>query len=156
MSLRNGSQNSRKNLLEIDFLYNELGICSLSLEDLESVPSSSLSASSSSQFYPPSDPFTVSIATPTAPSRDSKTHSPLLSLDDEDQSDVAYQRIFAKFVSRVQEAEAEGRSIVPGSSTPIGLKSFDPSPSLLSHPELYQESFRKGWALFRSSFVNPE
>ncbi|KAJ3837684.1 microtubule associated protein [Lentinula raphanica] len=118
--------------MQIDFLYNELGICPPSLEDLESVPSSSLSASSSSQLHPPSDPFTVSISTPTPPSRNSKIHSPLLSLDDEDQSDVAYQRIFATFVARVEEAEAEGRSIVPGSSTPIGLKSVDPTSSLLS------------------------
>ncbi|KAH7874461.1 microtubule associated protein-domain-containing protein [Lentinula edodes] len=117
--------------MQIDFLYNELGICSPSLEDLDSVPSSLYA--SSSQLHPPSDPFTVSISTPTPPPRHSKSYSPLLLSDDEEQqSDVAYQRIFAIFVARVEEANAEGRSVLPTSSTPLGLNSVDPTPSLLA------------------------
>ncbi|KIK71555.1 hypothetical protein GYMLUDRAFT_186402 [Collybiopsis luxurians FD-317 M1] len=121
--------------VQIDYLYTELGICPPSLEDLESVSSTlspSLYSSSSSQLHPSSDPFTVSISTPTPPSRNSKSYSPLLSSEDEDHSDVAYQRVFATFVARVEEAEAEGRAASSASSTPIGLNGVDPTPSLLT------------------------
>lgn len=75
----------------------------------------------------------MSISTPTPPPRHSKSYSPLLLSDDEEQqSDVAYQRIFATFVARVEEAETEGRSVLPTSSTPLGLNSVDPTPSLLA------------------------
>ncbi|KAJ3784520.1 microtubule associated protein [Lentinula aff. detonsa] len=117
--------------IQIDFLYNELGISPPSLEDLESVPSSSLHASSS-QLHPPSDPFTMSISTPTPPPRHSKSHSPLLLSDDGEHPDVAYQRILATFVARIEEAESEGRSVLPTSSIPIGLNSVDPTPSLVA------------------------
>ncbi|KAF9067284.1 microtubule associated protein-domain-containing protein [Rhodocollybia butyracea] len=119
--------------VQIDFLYNELGICSPTLEDLESAPViSSPPLFSSSSLHPSSDPFTISVSTPTPPSRSSKSYSPLLISEEEEHSDVAFQRIFAHFVARVEEAETEGRPVVSASSPPVGLNSVDPTPSLLS------------------------
>ncbi|KAF5377105.1 hypothetical protein D9757_008763 [Collybiopsis confluens] len=127
--------------VQIDELYNELGISPMSLDDLDSVPSSlspsfyaSSSSSTSSTLHPPSDPFTISVSTPTPASRNSKSYSPLLSSDDDDhsRSDAAYQRIFGTFVAHIEEAEAEGRNPrTSASSPPIGLNGVDPTPSLL-------------------------
>ncbi|KAK7049972.1 Microtubule bundling protein [Paramarasmius palmivorus] len=141
---------------EIYILYMELGISPPTLEDLESVPSPppyTSSASSSTSLgkslrppHPSSDPFTISISTPTPASRTSKSHSPLLGSDDtptEDTSDIECQRIFASFVACIEEAESEGGSGRPtahSSSAPLGLHNVDPTPSLLSWAHTLQSN----------------
>ncbi|KAK7456984.1 Microtubule bundling protein [Stygiomarasmius scandens] len=129
--------------VQIDWLYTELGITPPSLEDLDS--SSSSRSTSSLGLHPPSDPFII--ATPTPPSRSSKSNSPLLFSDDDDvssppssttktsssSSDLAHQRVFATFLARVEEAETEGHQATQNpNSPPLGLSSVSPTPALLS------------------------
>ncbi|THU93332.1 hypothetical protein K435DRAFT_670441 [Dendrothele bispora CBS 962.96] len=130
--------------VQIDWLHTELGIAPPSVQDLDSEPVSSSRSTSSLGLNPPSsDPFMI--ATPTPPSRSSKSNSPLLMSDDEypfpssssssSSSDLTHQRIFATFVAQVEEAEAEGhhsRSSTNPNSAPLGLSSVSPTPSLLS------------------------
>ncbi|KAF5340429.1 hypothetical protein D9758_013548 [Tetrapyrgos nigripes] len=129
--------------VQIDWLYTELGITPPTLEDLEPIPcstssSNSRSTSSLGLHTPSSDPFVLT--TPTPASRSSKDYSPLLESDDEDSpfssssSDTAHQRVFATFVARIEEAEAEGRSASsqPPNSPPLGLNNVNPTPALMS------------------------
>ncbi|KAG7095227.1 hypothetical protein E1B28_006002 [Marasmius oreades] len=137
---------------EIYILYMELGMVPPTLEDLESAPSPAPHSSSSSAVYLqpphyPSDPFTLSVSTPTPPSRSSsRSESLLLAQDDCTVSDVGHQRTFATFVATIEEAESEGgintARLTASSShhVPLGLHNVEPSPSLLSWAHTLQSS----------------
>ena len=117
----------------MDWLHTELGIVPPTLEDL---PSSSSSSSSNSLSVPPisrppsamefgklspSDPF---IRTPTPGSR-SKPPT-LFSTSDSSESEVEYQRVFARFVAQLDEADDEHLS-----GRCVGLEGVEPTPGLL-------------------------
>jgi len=67
-----------------------------------------------------SDPFVVT-----------STPSPISRLPgDSNNNESHYQRVFAQFIAKVEEAEAEGLS--ENSSVPVGLEGVDPTQSLLA------------------------
>ncbi|THG96644.1 hypothetical protein EW026_g5225 [Hermanssonia centrifuga] len=140
-------------MVQIDWLHTELGITPPSVEDLTSpasstaflrVPSisrppsscSSLTASTSSS----SDPFLTS--TPTPMTR-SKTNTPFLLISSSSSSNdsppssesehIQYQRIFSRFVARVEELTDE--ELADANKLSIGLEGVDPSPGLVSWAE---------------------
>ncbi|RDB26715.1 Anaphase spindle elongation protein 1 [Hypsizygus marmoreus] len=120
--------------VQIDWLYTELGMVPPSLEDLPSSSHSNfLGASfsnslrtSSSSFTPSDDPFAMSTPTPASRAKPSL----LFQEDVFPPPESEYQRIFANFVARVEEAEDEG--MPENQTTPIGLENVDPTPGLLS------------------------
>ncbi|GLB41020.1 putative microtubule associated protein (MAP65/ASE1 family) [Lyophyllum shimeji] len=121
-------------LVQIDWLYTELGIPPPALDDLPSASNTnflgvslSTSVRSSSSSSTSSDPFAIS--TPTPSSR-TKPLTPLFFQDDTPPPGTDYQRILATFIARVEEAEAEG--MPENTSVPIGLENVDPTPGLLS------------------------
>ncbi|KAF5381777.1 hypothetical protein D9615_005436 [Tricholomella constricta] len=123
-------------LVQIDWLYTELGIAPPTLEDLPSCSTTNLLGTSlfatsqrfSSSTSTPSDPFTMS--TPTPSSR-TKPLTPLLFSEDVfPPPETDYQRVFANFVAKVEEAEDEGLS--ENRAVPVGLENVDPTPGLLS------------------------
>ncbi|KAG5645682.1 hypothetical protein DXG03_005520 [Asterophora parasitica] len=131
-------------LVQIDWLYTELGITPPALDDLPSCSNSNfLGASlfSTSQRFStstttPGDPFAVS--TPTSSSR-TKPLTPLLLQEDLiSPSETNYQRIFANFVAKVEEADDEG--LPENRSVPMGLENVDPTPGLLSWAASLQTS----------------
>ncbi|KAH9975460.1 microtubule associated protein-domain-containing protein [Lactifluus volemus] len=121
--------------IQIDWLQTELGIIPPTLEDLPSSSSSSSSSSNSLSVPPisrppsalefgklsPSDPF---IRTPTPRSR-SKPPT-LFSTSDYSESEVEYQRVFARFVAQLDEADDEHLS-----GRCVGLEGVEPTPGLL-------------------------
>ncbi|KAG5652554.1 hypothetical protein H0H81_004615 [Sphagnurus paluster] len=129
-------------LVQIDWLYTELGIFPPTLNDLPSSNANFLGVSSLSmslQRLPSPDPFAHS--TPTPLSR-SKPLTPLLLSEDVcNPSEVDYQRIFANFVARIEEAEAEGLPENP--SIPVGLENVDPNPGLLTWAANLQSSLEE-------------
>jgi Ase1/PRC1/MAP65 family protein len=117
--------------VQIDWLHTELGIVPPTLEDLPSSSSNSLGLPPVSRppsdmgfgLASPSDPF---IRTPTPGSR---SKPPLLftsSTPDSSEDETAYQRIFARFVGQLDEADDEhaGRC--------AGLEGVEPTPGLLA------------------------
>ncbi|KAG6833143.1 hypothetical protein H0H87_010857 [Tephrocybe sp. NHM501043] len=132
-------------LVQIDWLYTELGIPHPTLGDLPSSKTSFLGtslcmsqqfSSSSSSTSTPHDPFAMS--TPTPASR-TKPITPFLIQEDLlPVSESEYQRIFANFVARAEEAEDDG--LLENSSTPIGLENVDPTQGLISWAENLQSS----------------
>jgi len=121
-------------MVQIDFLYTELGIAPPSLDDLPAASSSFLaghgSASSSSMN---DDPFlSSSVSTPTPSSGSGKSSAPLF-LKTESPSispaelETSYQRIFARFVAQAEEAESENLNLAE-----VALTGVDPTPGLLS------------------------
>ncbi|KII85376.1 hypothetical protein PLICRDRAFT_165888 [Plicaturopsis crispa FD-325 SS-3] len=126
-------------LVQIDWLYTELGITPPSLDDLPTsasltVPSLTRPSSSCSTSTSGSDPFAASQSTPTPSSRSNSkasftTPTSTLTLTDPPPpSSSTYPRIFASFVLRLEEADAE--SLPEG--TLIGLEGVEPTPGLLS------------------------
>lgn len=120
--------------VQIDWLHTELGIVPPTLEDLPSSSSNSLGLPPVSRppsdmgfsLASPSDPF---IRTPTPGSR---SKPPLLftsSTPDDSEDETAYQRIFARFVAQLDEADDElaGRC--------AGLEGVEPTPGLLAWAE---------------------
>jgi protein regulator of cytokinesis 1 len=125
-------------MVQIDFLYTELGITPPSLDDLPAASTSSLtipslhhSASASSMN---ADPFLfTSVSTPTPSSNGCKSstslifqtiESPFISAAD---LDTSYQRIFARFAAQIEEAESENLNLAE-----VALTNVDPTPGLLS------------------------
>ncbi|KAI8970590.1 microtubule associated protein-domain-containing protein [Trametes punicea] len=134
------------NFVQIDWLYTELGIAPPSLDDLPSSASSSLglpalprSSSSCSNRVTNSDPFlsssmSIPMSTPTPAGRQ-KPPTPLLFLSDHSQtqaSDVDHQRVFAKFVARMEELSDED---LPDSNVTIGLEGVEPTLALMAWAE---------------------
>lgn len=124
-------------MVQIDFLYTELGIAPPSLDDLPAASSSSLtvpslrrSASSASMN---SDPFASSVSTPTPSSGSGKSATPFLFLSAESplpspaDLEASYQRIFARFSAQIEEAESENLNLAE-----VALSNVDPTPGLLS------------------------
>ncbi|KAI9511990.1 microtubule associated protein-domain-containing protein [Russula earlei] len=124
--------------VQIDWLHTELGIIPPTLEDL---PSSS-SSSSNSLGLPlvsrppsamgfgvasPSDPFT---RTPTPGTRSKQPSLFPTSALDPSENEIAYQRVFARFVAQLDEADDE---FIKGRST--GLEGVEPTPGLLAWAE---------------------
>lgn len=105
---------------------------------LEDLPSTSLSSASffASTSLPrntnAADPF-LAVSTPTPSSRNSSgtssAHILFPSSPAEAVREQTYQRIFANFVLRIEEADAED---LPARPIPLGLESVDPTPGLLT------------------------
>lgn len=141
-------------MIQIDWLYIELGMSPPTLEDFSTAsssssllsvtvpPRSSSSCSNRGASSSSADPFlsaSVFTSTPTPPSR-GKAAAPLLLLDhpDDSQPDAKYQRIFARFVARMEEAADENLS--ESAAATRGLEGVDPTPHLLA----WAESTRAG------------
>lgn len=104
-------------------MYTELGIAPPTIDDL---PTHALSASTSTSHY---DPF-LAVSTPTPSSR-TRPLTPLLFRDDVlPPTDSVYQGIFAKFVARMDEADAE--ALPETQATPLGFENVDPTPGLVT------------------------
>ncbi|KAI0826615.1 microtubule associated protein-domain-containing protein [Trametes gibbosa] len=134
------------NFVQIDWLYTELGITPPSLDDLPSAsstlglpPSLPRSSSSCSTRTNSSDPFlstsmSIPMSTPTPASRQ-KPLTPLLFITEEPQyrpSEIDHQRVFAKFVARMEELSDED---LPESNIAVGLEGVEPTPALMAWAE---------------------
>ncbi|KAJ8475251.1 hypothetical protein ONZ51_g6669 [Trametes cubensis] len=134
------------NFVQIDWLYTELGIAPPSLDDLPSASSSTLglpiiprSSSSCSNRNMNSDPFlstsmSIPMSTPTPASRQ-KPITPLLFLSDDSQPQPTatdHQRVFARFVARMEELSEED---LPDSNITVGLEGVEPTQSLMAWAE---------------------
>ncbi|CAL1710901.1 unnamed protein product [Somion occarium] len=133
-------------LVQIDWLHTELGILPSSLDDLPSASSSTLSVphfqrstsscSSRTSHSSTSDPFLSSsiMATPTPESRIKSITPFLLAAASEDPpSETEYERIFARFVARMEELSDEELS---NSTAPtVGLEGVDPTQGLMAWAE---------------------
>ncbi|KAH9950769.1 microtubule associated protein-domain-containing protein [Amylocystis lapponica] len=134
-------------MVQIDWLYTELGIAPPALEDLPSASASSSLARSSSSCSirttstSNADPFLstssmVPMSTPTPATR-AKQPAPLLFLTVPDAEppevpEAAYQRIFAQFVARMEEASDED---LDTHSAHVALDGIEPTPGLLAWAE---------------------
>ncbi|KAI0946534.1 hypothetical protein AcW1_009974 [Taiwanofungus camphoratus] len=135
-------------MVQIDWLYTELGIAPPSLEDLPSAssstsglslhPRSTSSCSNRTTMSNVSDPFlststTISMSTPTPAAR-SKHPTPLLFLSVLDEPreppDTEYQRVFARFVARMEEASDE--DLQDSNTAHVGLEGVEPTPGLMA------------------------
>lgn len=128
-------------LVQIDFLYTELGIVPPALDDLPSTSSLSVTASASTPVLRRStsssslqgDPFLASVSTPTPSSGSNKSSASMLFTggDPIEQSpaelEASYQRIFARFSAQIEEAESENLNLAE-----VALSNVDPTPGLLS------------------------
>lgn len=123
-------------LIQIDWLHTELGIVPPTLEDL---PSSSCSTSnslgvplasrpSSAMGFGMASPYDVFAPTPTPGSR-LKPPS-LLPVSDPAENEITYQRIFARFVAQLDEADDE-----PLAGRCAGLEGVEPTPGLIAWAE---------------------
>ncbi|KAI0360677.1 hypothetical protein OH77DRAFT_1470873 [Trametes cingulata] len=134
------------NFVQIDWLYTELGITPPSLDDLPSASSSTLtlpalprSSSSCSNKHGGSDPFlstsmSIPMSTPTPASR-LKPLTPLLFLTEDSQpqpSEADHQRVFARFVARMEELSDED---LPDSNVTVGLEGVEPTLALMAWAE---------------------
>ncbi|KAI0777683.1 microtubule associated protein-domain-containing protein [Trametes elegans] len=134
------------NFVQIDWLYTELGIVPPSLDDLPSASSTTLglpplprSSSSCSNTNASLDPFlstsmSIPMSTPTPASRQ-KPLTPLLLFSDDSQpqpSETDHQRVFAKFVARMEELCDED---LPDSNVTVGLEGVEPTPALMAWAE---------------------
>ncbi|KAK0199795.1 microtubule associated protein [Desarmillaria ectypa] len=126
--------------VQIDWLYTELGMPPLAVEDPPSafstppMPSLSLSRAAASLGSSCMDPFAISTPTPASRNRSLVYHREAI-------SDADYHRIFAHFVTKVEEAEDEGLSECQG--VPIGLEKVDPTPGLLKWAENLRTSLEE-------------
>ncbi|KAI0313957.1 microtubule associated protein-domain-containing protein [Amylostereum chailletii] len=123
--------------VQIDWLYQELGISPPEVEDLPSSAGSASSLGIPPTSRPPSslgssssDPFLMS--TPTPGSR-TKPITPAFLFPtsehfDPDANERAFQRIFARFAVALEEADDE--ALLDGRT--IGLEGVEPSPGLLA------------------------
>ncbi|KAL4247812.1 MAP65/ASE1 family protein [Abortiporus biennis] len=137
-------------MVQIDWLYTELGMAPPSLDDLPSTSTLSIShtrppssCSSRTSSSTSSDPFLSSsinvMTTPTPESRLKTSLTPFLlmtSKSSEEPSQPApvpeseYERIFARFVARMEELSDEDLS---DSAVPtMGLEGVEPTPGLIS------------------------
>ncbi|KAF9465929.1 microtubule associated protein-domain-containing protein [Collybia nuda] len=132
-------------LVQIDWLFTELGMTPPSLDDLPSTTAHSFAtslsvpsrASSSDSTF--NDPFAVS--TPTPLSR-TKPVTPLLFQDImASPPETEYQRIFAGFVARIEEADDEG--LPENRAVPVGLEGVEPTPGLISWAENMRTSLEE-------------
>lgn len=117
--------------MQIDWLYSELGLLTPTVDDICSNSRPIASTSSSPVTTSPnSDPF---LLTPTPFSRSNSNrniHSESLELE--------YQKIFARFAARIEEADDEALSSNQG--VPYGLENVDPSQGLISWAKGLQAS----------------
>ncbi|EIW55715.1 uncharacterized protein TRAVEDRAFT_38910 [Trametes versicolor FP-101664 SS1] len=140
-------QQLSSNFVQIDWLHTELGITPPSLEDLPSASTSTLglpslprSSSSCSNRMTNSDPFlstsmSIPMSTPT-PAHRQKPITPLLFFTEEPQqpraTEADHQRVFAKFVARMEELSDED---LPDSNVTVGLEGVEPTPALMAWAE---------------------
>ncbi|THH04962.1 hypothetical protein EW145_g5143 [Phellinidium pouzarii] len=126
-------------LLQMDWLYHELGIPPPSCDEaVSSFPCSSsinlpISQHPHSTSASPSDPFlssVSSISTPTPCPRGKVSFAPLLT---EAEPVSNYHNVFALFVLRMDEAEAEGKAAEPSSL--IGVEGIEPTVGLMAWAE---------------------
>ncbi|TFK70232.1 hypothetical protein BDN72DRAFT_888069 [Pluteus cervinus] len=124
-------------LIQIDWLYTELGMSPPALEDL-SMSSSSLASSSTSSrpgSSSSSDPFAISTPTPACRGR---PITPFLFRDETTTPESEYPRILARFMARLEEADDE--ALTEGQSVPFGLENVEPTPGLLRWTASLQSS----------------
>ncbi|KAG6890335.1 hypothetical protein C0992_002318 [Termitomyces sp. T32_za158] len=141
-------QHLSSTFLQIDWLYTELGISPPALDNLPSSSSNLLggslsmsrqllSASNSSSSS--SDPFSLS-NTPTPMSR-TRSVTPFLFQEDLlSVPETDYEHIFAKFVTKIEEADDEG---LDSSTIPTGLENVEPTKGLLAWAENLQSSLEE-------------
>jgi protein regulator of cytokinesis 1 len=122
--------------IQIDWLHTELGIVPPTLEDLPSSSSSTsnafgvplVSRPSSAMGFGMTSPYDVFAPTPTPGSR--LMPPSLLPVSDPAENEITYQRIFARFVAQLDEADDEhltGRC--------AGLEGVEPTPGLVAWAE---------------------
>ncbi|KAL6303787.1 microtubule associated protein-domain-containing protein, partial [Sparassis latifolia] len=137
-------------MVQIDWLYTELGMAPPMLDDLPSSSSSMLGvpamprstsscssrASHTTSSSGSSDPFLSSVSIPCStptPATRSKPLPPLLLLTVPDApaepDDTAYQRIFSRFVARMEEASDEDLA------SSVRIEGIEPTPGLLAWAE---------------------
>ncbi|KAH9829873.1 microtubule associated protein-domain-containing protein [Rhodofomes roseus] len=136
-------------MVQIDWLHTELGISPPVLEDLPSPSSLTLpplprsTSSCSNRTASTSDPFmstsmsmSIPMSTPT-PANRTKQAAPLLlvSILDEPREvpEAEYQRIFARFVARMEEIAEE--DLHDSVTAHVGLEGVDPTPGLMAWAE---------------------
>ncbi|THH26729.1 hypothetical protein EUX98_g7460 [Antrodiella citrinella] len=128
-------------MIQIDWLYTELGIAPPTLDDLPSSkflsarPPSSCSTTSSDPFNSTS----MVMSTPTPDSRLKPTTPFLMATTPDDTPESEYERIFARFVARIEELSDEALSSSPAPI--IGLEGVEPTPGLV------------GWAESKCAFL---
>lgn len=127
-------------MVQIDWLYAELGIAPPSLDDLPSSnflaarPPSSCSTWTSHSST--SDPFggtSMVMSTPTPESRLKPTTPFLMAATPDDPPESEYERVFARFVARVEELSDEALSSTAAPT--IGLEGIEPTPGLVAWAE---------------------
>lgn len=121
-------------MLQIEWLYEELGIPLPSCDEPTSFPSSSstllpLNSSHKSRCPSPADPFLISVSTPTPCPRGVGSN---LLLENDNESIDCF-RIFQLFLQHIYEADAEGK--LTDSNAAIGLEGVEPSLVLLAWVE---------------------
>ncbi|KAI9441326.1 microtubule associated protein-domain-containing protein [Lactarius indigo] len=122
--------------IQIDWLHTELGIVAPTIEDLppssSSIPNSLgvplASRPSSAMGFGMGSPYDVFAPTPTPGSR--LHHPSLLPVSDPTENEITYQRIFARFVAQLDEADDE---LVAGRCA--GLEGVEPTPGLVAWAE---------------------
>jgi hypothetical protein len=129
-------------MVQIDYLYAELGIVPPSPDDIPSTSTGSLLSrpSSSSGMLSASsdldDPFlcaSVRASTPTPASRGKSSLLFNAEAASPNAPELEYQRVFSNFVARLEEL---GDELVQDPAKPsVGLEGVDPSPGLISWAE---------------------
>ncbi|KAH9072969.1 microtubule associated protein-domain-containing protein [Lactarius deliciosus] len=118
--------------IQIDWLHTELGIVAPTLEDLPSTSNSLgvplASRPSSAMGFGMASPYDVFAPTPTPGSR--LHHPSLLPVSDPAENEIAYQRIFARFVAQLDAADDE----LPAGRC-AGLEGVEPTPGLVAWAE---------------------
>ncbi|KAH9042589.1 microtubule associated protein-domain-containing protein [Lactarius pseudohatsudake] len=118
--------------IQIDWLHTELGIVAPTLEDLPSTSTSLgvplASRPSSAMGFGMASPYDVFAPTPTPGSR--LHHPSLLPVSDPAEDEIAYQRIFARFVAQLDEAD----DALPAGRC-AGLEGVEPTPGLVAWAE---------------------
>ncbi|KAI5118297.1 hypothetical protein M0805_003816 [Coniferiporia weirii] len=124
-------------LLQMDWLYHELDITPPSCNEAISLtPPLSLklkSQRSLSVSVSPADPFMSSVSSVSTPTPCPRGKVSATSLITQAESVSDYHKIFALFVLRMDEAEAEGKAIEPNSLN--GVEGIEPTVSLMAWAE---------------------
>ncbi|KAI0071602.1 hypothetical protein K474DRAFT_1668836 [Panus rudis PR-1116 ss-1] len=125
-------------MVQIDWLYTELGMSPPTIEDIPSASSTlgiPMFPRPTSACSVNSDPFlstSMAVSTPTPEGRLKSTTPFMLAASSRDEvllPEMEYERIFAKFVARLEELSEEDLADV--TKPTVGLEGVEPSPGLL-------------------------
>ena len=115
-------------MVQIDWLYGELGITPPELDDVHSPPPFQAASSSVSSSY---DPFVTSTPTP-----GSSGQILLFKQDLMTGSEYEYLQVFAQFVKKMEEVDVDNLA----QNQTIGLENVDPTPGLMQWAASLQTS----------------